>query len=550
MTITGNVHRKIVRENRFSSEFGLTFDSCTGLCDIGFSGQNKTYKISFSSGKIFDNENRYCGSYLPDTQVNVETNFSGRAYDYSINADQIVRSGLKEDFYAERFFVNLTGGTLEASIVIKSEKPVLSLSTSGTFITGQYITGTLSTNSISGINMFTGIFEPESSFSFASIPASLITSSSPQQVLIQQNFPNLGDFISDYVLNTSAGDYNKELVITGVDVPFLNYIFEIEPGSDTLDSIAESTLESGVLKAGSLVLNYGYETNREGLVPNNLPINISLTYFSGMTGYMGMVADVNIISGGNGYLSAPSVIVSGGFTGNRAQGLNPSVDQFRRTDSIPFTFYSGQPIAFYKLSGSVLPSPLQENYTYYVRDTFSGANTTFTISTGYSGSRFDITNTGSGFFYFYDPTRVASGEALLGVDSLTYDSVVDVTMTYFGSGYNSAPTVIFSGGTGILNNFNPNIASGIAETSFYTKSVTGFFDLKTGINQNLISYRDSSFTSGSAGYVKNAVSISNNSSITVQVFYQTKFDENPLVAKLTLSGVNNNIIERFITGIK
>ena len=122
MTITGNVHRKIVRENRFSSEFGLTFDSCTGLCDIGFSGQNKTYKISFSSGKIFDNENRYCGSYLPDTQVNVETNFSGRAYDYSINADQIVRSGLKEDFYAERFFVNLTGGTLEASIVIKSEK--------------------------------------------------------------------------------------------------------------------------------------------------------------------------------------------------------------------------------------------------------------------------------------------------------------------------------------------------------------------------------------------------------------------------------------------
>ena len=62
MTITGNVHRKIVRENIFSSEFGLAFDYCTGSCDIGFSGQNKTYKISFSSGKIFDNENRYCGN--------------------------------------------------------------------------------------------------------------------------------------------------------------------------------------------------------------------------------------------------------------------------------------------------------------------------------------------------------------------------------------------------------------------------------------------------------------------------------------------------------
>ena len=461
MTITGNVHRKIVRENRFSSEFGLTFDSCTGLCDIGFSGQNKTYKISFSSGKIFDNENRYCGSYLPDTQVNVETNFSGRAYDYSINGDQIVRSGLKDDFHAERFFVNLTGGSLEASIIIKSEKPVLSLSTSGTFITGQYITGTLSTNSISGINIFTGIFEPQSSFSFASIPASLVTSSSPQQVLIQQNFSDLGYFISDYVLNTSAGDYDNQLVITGVDVPFLNYIFEVELGSDTLDSIAESTFQSGVTKAGSLVLNYGYETNREELVPNNLPINISLTYFSGITGYIGLVTDVNIVSGGNGYLAAPTVIFSGG----------------------------GASIA-------------------------------------------------------------ASGQALLGSNSLNYDSVVELDMSYFGSGYTSAPLVLFSGGTGILNNFNPSIASGNARTSFYTKSITGFFDLKTGINGNLISYRDSSFTSGSAGYVKNAVSISDSSSITVQVFYETKFDEDPLIAKLTLSGINNNIIERFITGIK
>ena len=228
MTITGNVHRKILRENKFSSELGLSFDSCTGLCDIGFSGESQIYKISFSSGKIFDNENRYCGSYLPDTQVNIETNFSGRAYDYSINGDQIVRSGLKDDFYAERFFINLTGGSLEASVIIKSEKPTLSLSTSGTFITGQNITGTLSTNSASGINVFTGVFEPGSSFSFASIPTSLVTSSSPQQVLIQQNFPNLGNFISDYVLNTSAGDYDNQLVITGVDVPFLNYIFEIQ----------------------------------------------------------------------------------------------------------------------------------------------------------------------------------------------------------------------------------------------------------------------------------------------------------------------------------
>jgi hypothetical protein len=461
MIISGNTFRSVLRENRFSTDLGLSFDTCTGVCDIGFSGQSKVYKVSFASGKIFDHESRYCGSYLPDTQVNINTNFSGTAYNYSINSDEIVRSGAKEDFYAERFFVNLSGCVLDASIEIRSDKPSLSLSTDQTFITGSYITGTLSSNSPSGVKIFSGYFDSESPFSFYSIPTGLVKASSSQQILIQQNYPSLGGLISNYTLNTSAGDYDNELTITGVDVPFLNYIFEVEEGANTLDSITQATFTSGVSKVGSLILNYGYETNREELVPTGLPINISLTYYSGVTGYMGMVSDVVIASGGNGYLAAPTVIFSGG----------------------------GASIA-------------------------------------------------------------ASGQAILGVDSLTYDSVVDVNMTYFGSGYNSTPTVIFSGGTGILNNFNPNIASGIAETSFYTKSVTGFFDLRTGINDNLVSYRDNSFTSGSAGYVKNNVFITDTSSITVQVVYDTKFDNEILVAKLTLSGIDNNIIEKYITGVK
>ena len=171
----------------------------------------------------------------------------------------------------------------------------------------------------------------------------------------------------------------------------------------------------------------------------------------------------------------------------------------------------------------------------------------------------DVTITSGGNGYLSTPTVIfsgggasvaASGQALLGVDSVTYDSVVDVDMSYFGSGYTSAPTIIFSGGTGILNNFNPSLASGIAKTSFYTKSVTGFFNLSTGIGVDLINYRDNSFTSGSAGYVNAGVSISDSSSISVQVTYDTKFDQEPLVVKLTLSGINNNIIERYITGVK
>jgi hypothetical protein len=487
---------------------------------------------------------------LPDNQININTNFSGTAYDYSINGDLIVKSGAKDDFYAERFFVNLTGCVLDSSIQIKSEKPSLTLSTNQTFITGSYITGTLSSNSASGVKIFSGSFDSDSTFSFYSIPTQLVKASSSQQVLIQQNYPALGDFISDYTLSTSAGDYDNQLRVTGVDVPFINYIFSVDEGSDTLNSITQETFTSGVSKVGSLVLNYAYETNRSELVPNNLPISISLIYSSGTTGYMGMVSDINIVSGGNGYLSAPIVIFSGGFESNTVRAFTAASNYFVRPDFQAFTFYSGQNIAFYKPSGSILPSPMVENQTYYVRELFPSAPPYFTISNSPGGALFDITNTGSGNFYFYDPTKVASGTALLGVDSLTYDSVVDVNMSYFGSGYSSAPTIIFSGGTGILNNFNPSLASGIATTSFYTKSVTGFFNLSTGIGTNLINYRDNSFTSGSAGYVKTGVSIFDSSSISVQVTYDTKFDQEPLVAKLILSGINNNIIERYITGVK
>lgn len=550
MIITGNTFRSVLRENRFSADFGLSFDTCTGVCDIGFSGQNKTYKLSFVSGKIFDNENRYCGSYLPDTQVNINTNFSGTAYDYSIDGDQIVKSGSKQDFYAERFFINLTGCVLDSLISISSEKPTLYLSTPQTFVTGGYITGTLVSNSPSGVKVFSGTFDSQSSFSFQSIPTGLVKASSGQQILIQQNYPALGEFISDYTLNTSAGDYTDQLTITGVDVPFLNYTFQVQEGSDTTNYLADQTYESGIYKSGTLTLDYSYDTNRTELEPANLPLNISLSYYSGVTGYIGLVTDVNIISGGNGYLSAPTVIFSGGFSGNGVQAINASSDQFRRTNSIPFTFYSGEPIAFYRSNASVLPSPLQENYTYYVRDTFTGANTIFTISSGYGGPRFDITNTGSGSFYFYDPTYVASGEAILGITSTTYDTVVGINMTSFGSGYSSTPTVIFSGGTGILNNANPSIASGIANTSFYTKSVTGFFDLLTGIESNMMSYRDNSFVSGSSAYVKTGVSIPDSALVTVDVVYATRFDEYPLVVKLNLSGANNNVVEKYITGAK
>ena len=122
-------------------------------------------------------------------------------------------------------------------------------------------------------------------------------------------------------------------------------------------------------------------------------------------------------------------------------------------------------------------------------------------------------------------------------------------MNYYGSGYSSMPTVLFSGGTGVVNNLSPVVASGIAETSFYTKSFTGFFNFSTGVDGNSINYRDSSYVSGFS-YKKTGSSLSDSSIINIQSSYTPSFDNEIMVAKLSISGVNNNLIERFITGAK
>ena len=56
MTISGLKYRSLVRNNAFSAAFDLSFSNVTGPAQVGFSGQNKTYKFSFVSGKVLDDQ--------------------------------------------------------------------------------------------------------------------------------------------------------------------------------------------------------------------------------------------------------------------------------------------------------------------------------------------------------------------------------------------------------------------------------------------------------------------------------------------------------------
>ena len=74
-------------------------------------------------------------------------------------------------------------------------------------------------------------------------------------------------------------------------------------------------------------------------------------------------------------------------------------------------------------------------------------------------------------------------------------------------------------------------------------------DIQQSHNGNYVNYLTSNYTTAS-GY-GNQVSFSNfNTPIDIKIEYTSTFDTEPLIALLTVSGVNNNVIENTITGIR
>lgn len=556
MIVSGLKYRSLVRNNAFSASFDLSFSNTTGSARIGFSGNEKTYGFSFISGRILDHQNRYFSSYIPNDLFTLFTNFSGSAYDCSINNEVVTYSGLKDNFFVDNFFIDPSGVSIDASVLIRTKKPTLQLSSPSTFITGQNITGYLTTNSISGVKIFTGFFEDLSSFEFLSLPTGHITASASGQTIIKQKDPAVNKFITSFTLDTNAGIYENDFSITGVEKPFLDYVFNFNqteenttPSNDWIDSIITPSTETGVTKVAENEFIYSYVANYTSLEPSSLPISISLSYVSGQTGYYGLVYNVSVTSGGNGYLTTPTVIFSGGFDHQKVSVLDISNERLVRSDTVAFNLATGDPISFYAKSGIALPNPIKSNTIYYVKNTFPGDPELFTVSTGRGGAVLDITNTGGGYFFYYNPNALASGVAYLGTTTSNFDQVSSVELTFFGSGYTSAPAIIFSGGTGIINNTAPTLASGIADFLSYTKSFTGCYDLFTGINSDYRSFKSYNYTSPS-GYSRSDNFSYFSSPINLKVSYNTTYDANPLVAKLTVSGIDNNLINQYITGVR
>ena len=118
----------------------------------------------------------------------------------------------------------------------------------------------------------------------------------------------------------------------------------------------------------------------------------------------------------------------------------------------------------------------------------------------------------------------SSASTKFGSEPNTQVDLVD--LTYNGQGYTSVPDIVFSGGTGILNNETPTVATGSVDIAMYTKSFTGNFNIYTGIDGGYLNFNSNNLTSDSGYYSEVDYSFF-DTPLNIKVEYTSTFDSDP-----------------------
>lgn len=449
MIYSGLNYRQLQKRNIFSFDSSLSLNSASGSGLFGFSGENKTFNFKFQSGRILDPEDRYVFSYQKNSNFNISGNVSGSFFDYYIDDVLFCKSGVKDDFNIENFYLNVSSG-LELTLglftnahgngdffisglpsIIYSGEPF-----SGKIIeTGAGGTFDIFSGSIEGFDISTGKIE------VINFP---IEVNGTGDVIFSGNFNAEvnKEFLFNVNFDTSFGAATKQIsVIGGKKMYRSNFDLINFDDSDFLTSGGNyNSIKSGsYLVTESLSINSTQQTG--------LPLLVKLKYLSGFTGNLsGVVTGSILTSSGENYKTNPIVLVSGiGGTGSGAK-IEGLIDIF-------------------------------ENVTgFKILNVGSGysQNPKFIVTSNVNS--IEITNSGSG--YFSDPNFLISGvnyqsdfcfsSGFFNTDSL--GKIFNTEFYNYGSGFTSYPNLIIysvlsdlsvvSGGSGYINHVGLNFSGG------------------------------------------------------------------------------------------
>lgn len=205
--------------------------------------------------------------------------------------------------------------------------------------------------------------------------------------------------------------------------------------------------------------------------------------------------------------------------------------------------------------------------TYSILDEFVPVTTSTPVGVSfqyYSGNTgnyyrvtgINITNSGTGYLespviIFNVPVGVKESIRAYGSGVLVNSGIASIVILNSGLYLSGLPTVTISGigGSGAL-------ASGsVSGDYFYTKYFTGSWNIQTGIDSgSLIDFREAAYTgidaNGNLRYLSQTNVIPAGVVLMTRITYQNTSDNDPLIAKLEFSGINNASTLELFTGIR
>ena len=478
--------RKIQNRNTLSFEADIMFDSLDGSGVFGFSGEGNLFSFKFKKGKIYDPKDRYIFSYSPDNQVNFSGNISESFYDYYINDVIFCKDQSKAPFKIENFFIHTFDVKADLSVYVNG-------SGSGSFdirnlpqeiTSGLEFSGEIFSQEGGAFDIFSAQF----GYPFSN---SEITQMTNLPLRIENGGINYFKILSnESIINknynikidfeTSFGFHQKEFPISGYKQN-VGYFFN--SSSRSSDFKEETELYKAKSFTGIKEKNSSIEQKLfiDGSGPIlGLPELITFKYASGITGLVsGIITGFSLENGGSGYLTntlikaeeaslnssclllgipnrlgsitGVSVLnVGSGYSGNinldfsfNVTGVNVlnSGSGYFSSPNFLISGTDGYPSSgrFLVDTSGRITKPVFHN----VGSGFFSEPDSVIIYSVLSG--INIVNPGSGFTNNFDLTFSGGGGSGIQASGLVSFKVSDVSITNSGFGYESVPSVVFSG---------------------------------------------------------------------------------------------------------
>ena len=321
MIFSGYNYRSIFEQTGLSFDLNISINNLFGSGAFGFSGENNQIKFKFENGKIFDFENRYVYSYLPNQEVNISGDLENTNYSYYINKTPIAFNGVKNNFKIDKFFYESSECVLNSTLKLNAAVPPSfyfefpkSYNVENPYITGKIINTTPNL----AFKIFTGSISPIEAFTINSID-NTISGLQSGNIFIN-SYNEVGTYNLNLNLYTNFGFITKNFIISG-----FYSLKDLVTLSLTSDKIISGERESFNSLYGSL--DYSYQQLSGTTIVNefnNLPLSIKFEYYSGKTGLF----TGDILGSGYGYNLISSGIIDNGqvdliFTGLAAiSGVN------------------------------------------------------------------------------------------------------------------------------------------------------------------------------------------------------------------------------------